>query len=144
MNISFREASLQDKEFILNSNKEINILSGLNDSAFDNNIDKDLFADKICKVIIAEDNKNAIGFVLYSYIYWANCGKGIYLSQVYVKEVYRTKGIFKLLLNEIENREKDCRFITDYVGSENEVMLKSMAKLEFKSSDLKIFYRMKK
>lgn len=38
MNISFRNVELKDKEFILNANKEINILSGLNDSTFDNNI----------------------------------------------------------------------------------------------------------
>jgi len=58
MNISFREAKLNDKEFILNANREINILSGLNDSTFDNNIDKDLFEDNACKVIIAEIDNN--------------------------------------------------------------------------------------
>lgn len=68
MNINFREVELKDKEFILNANKEINILSGLNDSTFDNNIDNDLFKDKICKVIIAEDNNVTIGFILYSYL----------------------------------------------------------------------------
>lgn len=142
MNINFREAVLEDKEFILNANKEINILSGLNDSTFDNNIDNDLFGDKICKVIIAEENGNTIGFVLYSYIYWANCGKGIYLSQVYVKEEYRNKGVFKMLLNELEAKEKECRFITNLVGGENRVMLNSMNKLGFQSSDLITFYRM--
>lgn len=142
MNINFRKVEVKDKEFILNANKEINILSGLNDSTFDNNIDKDLFEDKICKVIIAEENSNAIGFVLYSYIYWANCGKGIYLSQVYVKEEYRKNGIFKMLLNELELREKECKFITNLVGDENVVMLNSMNKLEFKSSDLITFYKM--
>lgn len=118
------------------------VLSGLNDSTFDDNIDKDLFKDKTCKVIIAAENDNPVGFVLYSYIYWANCGKGIYLSQVYVKEEYRNKGIFKKLLNEIEAREKECKFITNLVGNENEIMLNSMNKLGFKSSDLITFYRM--
>ena len=98
MNINFRDAELNDKEFILNANKEINILSGLNDSTFDSNIDKDLFKEKICKAIIAEVDNNVAGFVLYSYIYWANCGKGIYLSQAYVKSEYRKQGILKMLL----------------------------------------------
>ena len=40
MNINFRNAELKDKEFILKANKEINVLSGLNDSTFDSNIDK--------------------------------------------------------------------------------------------------------
>lgn len=52
MGIHFREVERKDKEFILNANKEINLLSGLFDSTFEHNIDKDLFEDKICKVII--------------------------------------------------------------------------------------------
>ena len=142
MNINFRNAELKDKEFILNANKEINVLSGLNDSTFDNNIDKDLFEDNICKVIIAEIDNNIAGFVLYSYIYWANCGKGIYLSQAYVKSEYRIQGILKMLLQELESREKECNFITNLVGNENEVMMKSLNKLNFKSSDLITYYRM--
>ena len=142
MNINFRKAELKDKEFILNANKEINILSSLNDSTFDNNIDKDLFEDKICKVIIAEVNNDIAGFVLYSYIYWANCGKGIYLSQAYVKSEYRRKGILKMLLHELESREKECNFITNLVGNENTVMINSLNKLDFKTSDLITYYRM--
>lgn len=141
MNIKFREAELNDKEFILNANKEINILSGLNDSTFDSNIDNDLFKEKICKAIIAEVDNNVAGFVLYSYIYWANCGKGIYLSQAYVKSEYRKQGILKMLLKELESIEKDCNFITNLVGTENEVMINSLNKLGFKSSDLITFYR---
>lgn len=141
MNINFRSAELKDKDFILNANREINILSGLNDSTFDNNIDKDLFEDKICKVIIAEIDNNVAGFVLYSYIYWANCGKGIYLSQAYVNNEYRKQGILKMLLEELELRELECNFITNLVGNENEVMMKSLNRLNFKSSDLITYYR---
>lgn len=141
MKIKFRQAKTKDKEFILNANKEINVLSGLNDSTFDNNIDKDLFEDNICKAIIAEIDDNVVGFVLYSYIYWANCGKGIYLSQAYVKNEYRKQGILKMLLQELETKEKECKFITNLVGNENEVMMKSLDKLGFKSSDLITFYR---
>lgn len=141
MDINFRSAELKDKEFILNANREINILSGLNDSTFDNNIDKDLFEDKICKVIIAEIDNSVAGFVLYSYIYWANCGKGIYLSQAYVKNEYRKQGILKMLLEELELREPECNFITNLVGNENEVMMKSLNRLNFKTSDLITYYR---
>ena len=84
---------------------------------------------------------NIAGFVLYSYIYWANCGKGIYLSQAYVKSEYRKQGILKMLLQELEKREKECNFITNLVGAENEVMMKSLDKLNFKSSDLITYYR---
>lgn len=39
----FRDAELKDRDFILKANKEINVLSGLNDSTFESRIDKDLF-----------------------------------------------------------------------------------------------------
>ena len=119
MDIHFRNVKLEDKDFILKANREINVLSGLNDSTLDNNIDKDLFKDKLCKCISAEENTEAIGFVL-----------------------YRKKGILKLLLNELEEKERNCNFITDFVGKENEVMNKSQGKLNFKSSDLIIYYRL--
>ena len=74
--------------------------------------------------------------------YWANCGKGIYLSNAYVVKEYRKKGIFKTLLLELERREKDSNFITNLVGNENTVMMNSLGNLEFKSSDLITFYKM--
>lgn len=140
--MNFREAELNDKEFILNANREINILSGLNDSTFEKRIDKDLFKDKICKSIVAQIDENIVGMILYSYIYWANCGKGIYLSQAYVKSEYRGQGIYKQLLKELETRENDCNFITDLVGPENEGMQKALDRLEFESYDLITYYRM--
>ncbi len=59
-----------------------------------------------------------------------------------MKDEYRKRGVFKMLLQELERKEKDCHFITDYVGNENEVMLNSMKKLDFKLPDLKIYYKM--
>lgn len=49
-----------------------------------------------------------------------------------------------MLLQELETRERECNFITNLVGNENDVMLYSMNKLGFQSSDLITFYRMKK
>lgn len=138
----FREAELKDKEFILNANREINVLSGLNDSTFGKRIDKDLFKDKICKSVVAETGGEIVGFVLYSYVYWANCGKGIYLSQAYVKSEYRGQGIYKQLLAELERKESKCNFITDLVGTGNEIMKKALNKLNFESSNLITYYKM--
>jgi len=140
--MKFREAEFKDREFILNANREINVLSGLNDSTLEKRIDKDLFQDKICKSIIAEINGKVVGLILYSYIYWANCGKGIYLSQAYVKSEYRGQGIYKQLLKELETRENECNFITDLVGPENEGMQIALEKMNFESSDLITYYRM--
>ena len=65
---TFREAKHKDKDFILNANREINILSGLQDSTFDKRIDKDLFEDKIFKSIVAEIDNNVVGVILYMFI----------------------------------------------------------------------------
>lgn len=138
----FREAEFKDKEFILNANREINYLSGLNDSSFEKRIDKDLFEDKTFKSIIADIEGKVVGMVLYSYVYWANCGKGIYLSQAYVKSEYRGQGIYKKLLEELEKKETNCNFITDLVGKNNAIMKKTLDRLNFKSSDLITYYRM--
>ena len=140
--MKFREANISDKEFILNANKEINLLSGLNDSTFEKRIDKDLFEDKICKSIIAENDGEVVGMILYSYIYWANCGQGIYLSQAYVKKEYRGNGIYKQLLNELENKESNTNVITDLVGPENEYMQIALEKMKYESSDLITYYKM--
>ena len=140
--MNFRKAELKDKDFILNANKEINDLSGLTDSSFERRIDKDLFEDEIFKSIIAEIDGNIAGMILYSYVYWANCGKGIYLSQAYVKDEYRGQGVYKALLKELEQRETSCNFITDLVGKDNSVMQRTLDKLNFKSSDLITYYRM--
>ena len=140
--MKFREANISDKEFILNANKEINLLSGLNDSTFEKRIDKDLFEDKICKSIIAENDGKVVGMILYSYIYWANCGQGIYLSQAYVKKEYRGNGIYKQLLKELENKESNTNFITDLVGPENEYMQIALEKMKYESSDLITYYKM--
>ena len=140
--MDFREAEFKDREFILNANREINILSGLKDSTFENQIDNDLFKNKICKSIIAEIDGSIVGLILYSHVYWANCGKGIYISQAYVKKEYRGQGIYKQMLKELENKESECNFITDLVGTENTVMQTALRKMNFESSDLITYYRM--
>ena len=141
MNILFREVQITDKEFILEAHKEINQVSGLKESRFSKNIDKDLFQDKICKVIVAEVDGNQVGFLLYSYLYFADSGRGIYLSQAYVKTEYRKKGILRQMLEELEVREKECSFIMDFVGKENKVMMQALGKLGFTSSDMITYYR---
>jgi len=47
----------------------------------------------------------------------------------------------KELLQELESREKECKFITNIVGNENEVMMGALNKLNFKSCDLITYYR---
>ena len=141
MNVLFRKVQLDDKEFILEAHKEINRVSGLSESHFSENIDCDLFQDKICKVIVAEVDGERAGFLLYSYLYFADSGRGIYLSQAYVKDEYRKQGLLRQMLEELEAREKDCNFIMDFVGRENKIMMHALGKLGFVSSDMITYYR---
>ena len=142
MDYIFREAIKSDKAFLLNANKEINVLSGLDYSTFEKNIDKDLFEDRIYKSLIVEENGVILGFLLYSYVYLANCGKGIYLPNAYVNKEYRNKGLFKMLLSELEKIEISSNFITNLVGNENSIMMKSFNKLGYRNSDLITYYKM--
>jgi len=139
--IIFREVELKDKEFILKAHEEINNLSSITNNSFERRIDKDLFEDKIFKSIIAEIDDNIVWMLLYSYIYRANHGKWIYLSQAYVKYEYRGQGIYKQLIKKLETKEYECNFITGLIWPENEIIQKALEKMNFKSSDLITYYR---
>ncbi len=141
MDYIIRPAKISDKNFILNSHNEVNDVSNLDYSCFAKNIDNDLFRQDLCKSLIMETNGNQIGYLLYSYVYWADYGRGIYLSNAYISKDYRGKGLFKSFLNELEKLEPTCKFITNMVGNENEAMIKVMDKLNFKSFNLLNYYK---
>jgi GNAT superfamily N-acetyltransferase len=143
MNIKIEIAKKEDKQFILDANKEINEISELNDSVLADNIDSDVFGKKgLCFCIVAKDNNKTIGMSLYSYIYKANLGKGVYLSQVYVTPEYRQKGILKMFFDYIINKEKDCRYITCLIGEENDAMRIALTKFGCKKSKLESYFHM--
>ena len=59
-----------------------------------------------------------------------------------MKKEYRGNGIYKQLLNELENKESNTNFITDLVGPENEYMQIALEKMKYESSDLITYYKM--
>lgn len=61
----------------------------------------DLFVTPICAAIVAEKEKEIIGFAIYytSYSTWK--GKSLYLEDFYVKENHRKNGIGTLLFNRV-------------------------------------------
>jgi GNAT superfamily N-acetyltransferase len=142
MNIKIEQATKQDKKFVLKANNEINKASGLIGSKLIDNIDKDIFGeDKLCHCLVAKHEGKTIGMTLYSYVYWARLGKGIYWSQAYVEPEYRKNGILREFLNYIIESERDCNFITGLVGTENDVMQKCFDKLSFSRSKLITYYK---
>lgn len=139
--IIFREAEPKDKEFIIKAHEEINILSGINNNSFKERIDEDLFNNKICKSIIAEIDDKVVWMLLYSYTYWVNFWKWIYLSQAYVENEYRGQWIYKQLLKKLETKEYECNFITGLIWPENKIIKIALEKMKFKISDLNTYYR---
>lgn len=54
---------------------------------------RDLFIDKICFAIVAEEENRIIGFALYYFSYSTWKGRCLYLEDIYVCADYRNKGI---------------------------------------------------
>ena len=139
--MNIRNATIDDKDFVISSNDYVNQVSGIKTkSQLSINFEKDILSDKpkaFC--LIVEENKEQIAFCLYSYVYWANKGQGVYLSNVFVKPEYRKKGILKEILSHIKNLN-NVNFITMLVGNENESMQKTIANYGAEDIDMKTFY----
>ena len=98
MKISVYKASEKDKDFIIYANRMIDKASYIEKSNLKLNIENDLFKKPKCVCLIAKTKGVPVGIVLFSKVYWADRGQGIYISQVFVEKEYRRNGILKLLI----------------------------------------------
>lgn len=139
--MNIRNATIDDKDFVISSNDYVNQVSGIKtQSQLSINFEKDILCENpkaFC--LIVEENKEQIAFCLYSYVYWANKGQGVYLSNVFVKPEHRKKGILKEILSYIKKLD-NVNFITMLVGNENESMQKTIANYGAEDIDMKTFY----
>lgn len=143
MKIKIFRAKLEDKEFILHANLEIDRCSFIENTSFAKYIEKDLFKNKKAVCLLARDGQKNVGMILFSRVYWADRGEGIYVSQVFVEEEYRQQGIFRLLLKRALNYYKNTNFITCLVSNKNQTMLKSINKLTFEDEGMVSFAKNK-
>jgi GNAT superfamily N-acetyltransferase len=67
----------------------------------------DLFQSFLCEAIVAENNKEIIGFALYYTAYSTWKGVSLYLEDFYVKENHRNKGIGNMLFEKVVEIAKD-------------------------------------
>jgi len=67
----------------------------------------DLFQSFLCEAIVAENNKEIIGFALYYTAYSTWKGVSLYLEDFYVKENHRNKGIGNMLFEKVIEIAKD-------------------------------------
>lgn len=139
--MNIRNATIEDKDFVVSSNDYVNQISGIKtQSQLSVNFEKDILSENpkaFC--LIVEENKEQIAFCLYSYLYWANKGQGVYLSNVFVKPEHRKKGVLKEILSYIKNLD-NVNFITMLVGNENESMQKTIMSYGAEDIDMKTFY----
>ena len=139
--MTIRNATIIDKDFVVSSNNYVNQVSGIKtQSQLSINFEKDILCENpkaFC--LIVEENEEQIAFCLYSYVYWANKGQGVYLSNVFVKTEHRKKGVLKEILSYIKNLN-DVNFITMLVGNENESMQKTIANYGAEDINMKTFY----
>ena len=135
-----RKAELKDLEFIISSNESVNEISNLKESGLARNFEKDILSKEpkaFC--VIVEEDKEQIAYCLYSYVYWANEGQCIHISNIFVKPEYRRHGIFKKIMDYIKINE-DAYCVTMLVDNENEIMLNALKKYGAKGLNMKTFY----
>ena len=136
MKIEIVEATEKDKEFVLLANKKIDECSFVEKSALKENIDKDLFREKRCVCLIAKVGNENVGMILFSKVYWADRGDGIYVSQGYVEKPYRKNGVFKKMLVEAAKYYPKTNFATCLVSNKNQNMIDCMHNLSFEDEDM--------
>lgn len=130
------------KDFIIHANKVINNINDTNQTnGLEKNIDNDLFCEyPKFECLIAEYDNKPVGMILYSYFYWANDGQVLWISQMYIEEEYRKKGIFFKLLKFLRQESKDAKIVSCATGDENIKMQKILNGLGAHEINLKFYY----
>ncbi len=114
-NINIRAATKNDVSIILKFIKELAKFEKLTHQvvATEKQLRATLFGkNPIAKVLIAEINEKAVGFLLYFYNFSTFLGHpGIYIEDLYVNPKYRKKGIGKALMKYCIKiaKEQGCR-----------------------------------
>jgi len=67
----------------------------------------DLFQSFLCEAIVAENNKEIIGFALYYTAYSTWKGVSLYLEDFYVKENHRKNGVGNMLFEKVVEIAQD-------------------------------------
>lgn len=106
-NFCVRFATPNDTGLILQMIRELADFEKLLDEVVTDykTLHKSLFEDpKAPEVLIAEENKKPVGFVLFFHNFSTFLGrKGIYIEDLYIRETARGKGYGEALLKEICN-----------------------------------------
>ena len=142
-NIKVMHANKIHKEFIIYANKVINnVNETVQTTGLELNIDKDYFCDKPkFKCLVAEIDNKPVGMILYSYFYWASDGEVLWISQMFVEEEYRKKGVFFKLIEKMKEENKDIKIVSCATGDKNKKMQKILKYYGGNEINLKFYYK---
>ena len=142
MNIKFVDAKPEHKEYLLQANAEINQVNEVNhENSFSKNLDKDLFTkNPKFHCLVALDNKTPVGMILYSFMYWADDGQVMWISQAHVKKEYRKKGVFLEMIHFLEKKHNDVKLMSCATGKPNKRMQQLLNYAGGKQMDLLFYY----
>ena len=137
------QALSKHKEFILYANRCINNVNETTQTeGLAKNIDNDLFCERPkFKCLIAEYDGIPVGMILYSYFYWANDGEVLWISQMFVDENYRSKGVFFKLIEKLREENEEIKIVSCATGDENKRMQKILKYYGGHEINLKFYYK---
>ena len=138
-----KRASIVHREFLIHANNVINIINNTEQkNEFANNLDKDYFCDHPrFHCLVAEIDNKPVGMILYSYVYWANDGQVLWISQMFVDERYRKYGVFFKLIKQLKEENKYIKIVLCATGKENIRMQRILKYYNAHEIDLKFYYK---
>ena len=139
MDIEIKRAGLCDKDFVLYANKEIDRVSYIEKSTLKDNVCEDVLQGDKGVCLIAKCKGIYAGMILFSKVYWADRGLGIYVSQVFVEKEFRRNNVFKMLLLKAQEFYPNIKFVTFLVSKKNLTMLKCAQKMGCEDEDMVCF-----
>ena len=142
-----RFAQKKDIPLILEFIKELKIYEKIQDSITisEKILYEHLFQKKYAEVLIAELQKNPIGFALFFYSYSGYQGKpSIYIEDLFIKEMFRGRGYGKKILSFIANLalERNCGRVELCVFNWNKKAITFYNSTGAKAMDTLIIYRL--
>ena len=135
MSLNIRAAQIKDTSLILKMIKELADFEKLVHEvvADEEVLRQSLFEDsKAPEVLIAEENNQPVGFVLFFHNFSTFLGrKGIYIEDLYVRPEWRGKGYGEALLKEVcrIGKERNCGRVEWWVLDWNERAIKFYKKI---------------
>ena len=132
MNITIRKADERDFPFIFAMMKEFAVFQKTPEKVFitlDQMIkDKDIFNCLVAEV----DNKEIAGFATSFFTYYSWTGKGLYLDDLFVRDIFRKQSIGKKLLDAVIDlaKKEQCKRVRWLVSGWNTNAIEFYKKME--------------